>query len=234
MDYTIHSSGFPLLQKFHLLFFQISFITIIASADKGRHARRTFWHAAGCVIVLDLHRQACVLCLAIDAPERPTGLRVFPEHKRGLARQTRQAGEDNTTGRRLEPGKPCVPLSTDVKPALKRRRTYGYPKHPPAERFFRRTACQCPGWAENHPVFFFDHHCRNGIGKRGRLCSEPADCQNRGLRKHGRPLCPDHRPDAAAPCPGWFSHVPDAGVPRHHAPHCPGTVRFPQRDAAGL
>ena len=147
MDYTIHSSGFPLLQKFHLLFFQISFITFI-----------------------------------------------------------------NT--------------------ALKRRRTYGYPKHPPAERFFRRTACQCPGWAENHPVFFSDHHCR--IGKRGQLCSEPADCQNRGLRKHGRPLCPDHRPDAAAPCPGGFSHVPDAGVPRHHAPHCPGAVRFSQRDAAGL
>ena len=28
--------------------------------------------------------------------------------------------------------------------------------------------------------------------------------------------------------------VRDAGVPRHHAPHCPGTVRFPQRDATGL
>ena len=88
-------------------------------------------HAAGCVIVLDLRRQAYVLCLAIDAPERPTGLRVFPEHKRRLARQTRQAGEDNTAGRRLGPGKPCVPLSTDAKASFETE-TYSWISETPA------------------------------------------------------------------------------------------------------
>lgn len=80
-------------------------------------------HAAGCVIVLDLRRQAYVLCLAIDAPERPTGLRVFPEHKRRL--------EDNTAGRRLGPGKPCVPLSTDAKASFETE-TYSWISETPA------------------------------------------------------------------------------------------------------
>ena len=64
----------------------------VASLDKGTHARRTFRHAFRCVIVLDLRQQACVLCLAKTAPERPAGLRVFPEDKRQPARQTRQMG----------------------------------------------------------------------------------------------------------------------------------------------
>ena len=64
----------------------------IASLDKGTHARRTLRHAFRRVIVLDLRQQACVLCLAKTAPERPAGLRVFPEDKRQLARQTRQMG----------------------------------------------------------------------------------------------------------------------------------------------
>ena len=33
---------------------------------------------------------------------------------------------------------------------------------------------------------------------------------------------------------GGFSHVLGAGLSVHDAPHCPGTVRFPQRDATGL
>ena len=65
---------------------------LIASLDKGTHARRTLRHAFRRVIVLDLRQQACVLCLAKTAPERPAGLRVFPEDKRQLARQTRQMG----------------------------------------------------------------------------------------------------------------------------------------------
>ena len=64
----------------------------VASLDKGTHARRTFRRAFRCVIVLDLRQQACVLCLAKTAPERPAGLRVFPEDKRQPARQTRQMG----------------------------------------------------------------------------------------------------------------------------------------------
>ena len=69
-----------------------SYGIILASLGKGAHARRTFRHAFRCVIVLDLRQQACVLCLAKTAPERPAGLRVFPEDKRQLARQTRQMG----------------------------------------------------------------------------------------------------------------------------------------------
>ena len=65
---------------------------LLASLDKGTHARRTLRHAFRGVIVLDLRQQACVLCLAKTAPERPAGLRVFPEDKRQLARQTRQMG----------------------------------------------------------------------------------------------------------------------------------------------
>ena len=66
--------------------------TRLASVDKGTHARRTFRPAFRGVIVLDLRQQACVLCLAKNAPERPAGLRVFPEHERQPARQTRQMG----------------------------------------------------------------------------------------------------------------------------------------------
>ena len=65
---------------------------LLASADKGTHARRTYRPAFRGVIVLDLRQQACVLCLAKNMPERPAGLRVFPEHGRRLARQTRQPG----------------------------------------------------------------------------------------------------------------------------------------------
>ena len=64
----------------------------LASLDKGTYARRTHRHAFRGVIVLDIRRYACVLCLAKSAPERPVGLRVFPEDKRQLARQTRQMG----------------------------------------------------------------------------------------------------------------------------------------------
>ena len=64
----------------------------IASVDKGTHARRAHRPAFRCVIVLDIRRYACVLCLAKNAPERPAGLRVFPEHGRQMARQTRQMG----------------------------------------------------------------------------------------------------------------------------------------------
>ena len=64
----------------------------VASLDKGTYARRTLRHAFRCVIVLGIRRYACVLCLAKNVPERPAGLRVFPEDKRQLARQTRQMG----------------------------------------------------------------------------------------------------------------------------------------------
>ena len=64
----------------------------VASVDKGAHARGAHRHAFRGVIVLDIRRYACVLCLAKSAPERPAGLRVFPEDKRQLARQTRQMG----------------------------------------------------------------------------------------------------------------------------------------------
>ena len=64
----------------------------VASLDKGTYARRTLRHAFRCVIVLDIRRYARVLCLAKNAPECPAGLRVFPEDKRQLARQTRQMG----------------------------------------------------------------------------------------------------------------------------------------------
>ncbi len=65
---------------------------MIASFDKGTCARRTHRHAFRGVIVLDIRRYACVLCLAKNAPERPAGLGVFPENKRQSARQTRQMG----------------------------------------------------------------------------------------------------------------------------------------------
>ena len=66
--------------------------TSLASVAKGTHARRTHRPAFRGVIVLDLRQQACALCLAKNAPERPAGLRVFPEHGRQMARQTRQMG----------------------------------------------------------------------------------------------------------------------------------------------
>ena len=77
---------------------------MLASADKGTHARRTLRPAFRCVIVLDRRQPACVLCLAKNVPERPAGLRVFPEHGRQLARQTRQAG--------------CRPPTRITKPAV--------------------------------------------------------------------------------------------------------------------
>ena len=64
----------------------------VASVDKGAHARRTFRPAFRYVIVLNLHQQDRILCLTKNAPERPVGLRVFPEHGRQMARQTRQMG----------------------------------------------------------------------------------------------------------------------------------------------
>lgn len=64
----------------------------VASVDKGAHARGAHRHAFRGVIVLDIRRYACVLCLAKNAPERPAGLRVFPEHGQQMARQTRQMG----------------------------------------------------------------------------------------------------------------------------------------------
>ena len=64
----------------------------IASVDKDTHARRTHRPAFRGVIVLDRRQPACVLCLAKNAPERPAGLRVFPEHGRQMTRQTRQMG----------------------------------------------------------------------------------------------------------------------------------------------
>ena len=62
----------------------------IASVGKSTHARRTFRPAFRYVIVLNLHQQDCILCLTKNAPERPVGLRAFPEHGRQMARQTRQ------------------------------------------------------------------------------------------------------------------------------------------------
>ena len=93
---------------------------MLASVDKGTHARRTHRPAFRGVIVLDRRQPACVLCLAKNAPERPAGLRVFPEHGRRLARQTRQAGcrpptRITTPDVVLPREKPCVPLSTDAK-----------------------------------------------------------------------------------------------------------------------
>ena len=126
------------------------------------------------------------------------------------------------------------PCQLMLKPVLKRRRIHGYPKHPPAEEFFRRAARQRPGRTENYFVFFSDYHCRVGGGDCCQLHSESADRQDRRPWKHEHPFRPDHCADVAAHCAGGFPHVPDAGVPRHHAPHCPGAVRFPQRDAAGL
>ena len=64
----------------------------VASVDKGAHARGAHRHAFRGVIVLAIRRYACVLCLAKNAPERPAGLRVFPEHGQQMARQTRQMG----------------------------------------------------------------------------------------------------------------------------------------------
>ena len=126
------------------------------------------------------------------------------------------------------------PCQLMLKPVLKRRRIHGYPKHPPAEGFFRRAARQRPGRTENYFVFFPDYHCRVGGGDCCQLHSESADRQDRRPWKHGRPFRPDHCPNAAAHRAGGFSHVLGAGLSVHDAPHCPGAVRFPQRDAPGL
>ena len=92
---------------------------MLASVNKSTHARRTFRPAFRGVIVLDRRQPACVLCLAKNAPERPAGLRVFPEHGRRLARQTRQVGwrpptRITTPGVVLPREKPCLPLSADA------------------------------------------------------------------------------------------------------------------------
>ena len=58
----------------------------VASVDKGAHARGAHRHAFRGVIVLDRRQPACVLCLAKNAPERPAGLRIFPEHGQLLSR----------------------------------------------------------------------------------------------------------------------------------------------------
>ena len=64
-----------------------------ASVDKGTHACGRGWNAACGVIVLDLRQQACVLCLAGDAPAVPASpSEFFAADKRRLARQTRQVG----------------------------------------------------------------------------------------------------------------------------------------------
>ena len=64
-----------------------------ASVDKGTRACGRGWNAACGVIVLDLRQQACVLCLAGNAPAAPASpSEFFAEDKRRLARQTRQAG----------------------------------------------------------------------------------------------------------------------------------------------
>ena len=64
-----------------------------ASVDKGTHACGRGWNAACGVIVLDLRQQACVLCLAGNAPAVPASpSEFFAEDKRRLARQTRQVG----------------------------------------------------------------------------------------------------------------------------------------------
>ena len=64
-----------------------------ASVDKGTHACGRGWNAACGVIVLDLRQQACVLCLAGNAPAVPASpSEFFAEDKRRLVRQTRQVG----------------------------------------------------------------------------------------------------------------------------------------------
>ena len=72
-------------------------LVMLASVDKDTHARRTHRPAFRGVIVLDRRQPACVLCLAKNAPERPAGLRVFPEHGRQMTRQTRQMGRRPST-----------------------------------------------------------------------------------------------------------------------------------------
>ena len=47
---------------------------LLASLDKGTYARRTHQHVFRGVIVLDIRRYACVLCLAKNALERTAGL----------------------------------------------------------------------------------------------------------------------------------------------------------------
>ena len=91
-----------------------------------------------------------------------------------------------------------------------------------------------PGKDRKLFVFFPDYHCRVGGGDCCQLHSESADRQDRRPWKHGRPFRPDHCPNAAAHRAGGFSHVLGAGLSVHDAPHCPGTVRFPQRDATGF
>ena len=67
--------------------------TMEASVDKGTHACGRGWNAACGVIVLDLRQQACVLCLAGNAPAVPTSpSEFFAADKRRLVRQTRQVG----------------------------------------------------------------------------------------------------------------------------------------------
>ena len=65
----------------------------VASVDKGAHARGAHRPAFRGVIVLDLRQQACVLCLAGNAPAVPASpLEFLAADKRRLVRQTRQVG----------------------------------------------------------------------------------------------------------------------------------------------
>ena len=92
-----------------------------ASVDKDTHACGRGWNAACRVIVLDLRQQACVLCLAGNAPAVPASpSEFFAEDKRWLARQTRQVGCRPPTRITQPDGvlpreKPRVPLSTDAR-----------------------------------------------------------------------------------------------------------------------
>ena len=93
---------------------------LIASVDKGTHACGPDWAAVCRVIVLDIRRYACVLCLADNAPDRPASpSEFFTEDKRRLGRQTRQVGwrpptRITTPGVVLPREKPCLPLSADA------------------------------------------------------------------------------------------------------------------------
>lgn len=98
----------------------MSYVTMLASVDKGTHACGPDWAAVCRVIVLDIRQYVCVLCLADNAPDQPVSpSEFFTEDKRRLARQTRQAGcrpptRITTPDVVLPREKPCVPLSTDA------------------------------------------------------------------------------------------------------------------------
>ena len=120
---TINDRPVQCMDELELAFAHCENVTImLASVDKGTHARGPDWAAVCCVIVLDIRRYACVLCLADNAPDRPASpSEFFTEDKRRLARQTRQAGcrpptRITTPDAVLPREKPCVPLSADAIP----------------------------------------------------------------------------------------------------------------------